>query len=365
MTFAKIFLMIQLNTIQKLVLVSLLFLISFGFTKAQNTCSEDLKHAVSLYENGRYDDAIQLLTERLKTCDFSKAEREQALKTLSSAYFYLDEIELGNESILKLLKKSPNYKVNPSFDPQPFVEAYPNYDIRPAFSVGFEIGMGHLFPAIEKTYQVWDTLNYNQPYVSETRPRYGLFAQIYFSDKFAVRFGPDLLTGNYGRNIALSDNLTIYYQENVSWLIAPFSIRYLPYNNKKIYPELFIGAYNSTLITYESEIFYYYFTTDEQTGEPVRNQTELVDFYTKDHRRINNQGVFGGLTLNYKQNRIVAFASVKFATNLKNYTLPQKRYNNQTLIFDYYYINDDFKFRTMNFSVGVAYILKYRIRKKY
>ena len=82
-------------------------------------------------------------------------------------------------------------------------------------------------------------------------------------------------------------------------------------------------------------------------------------------RNKNRKGVVlgGGFTYKVKNYLITADAGYRFDIG-KHLINSKKRYTNQDVIFNYYYIDNDVTLKRMDISLSLAYIFKYSIKSK-
>jgi len=99
----------------------LLFLpLSVEVVQAQQDCPAKLQQAESEYTNGRFDEAIDLLSECVNKGKLSRAEEQRALKLLGLAFLAKDYVDQAKNTIRKLLELVPGYEPDPDQDPPVF-----------------------------------------------------------------------------------------------------------------------------------------------------------------------------------------------------------------------------------------------------
>jgi tetratricopeptide (TPR) repeat protein len=97
---------------------------SFGniFAQSQNECEEELKNAQRKMETGKFDEAIELITECLNKEGISNESKKQAYRLLGLTYIAKDYLGEARNAVGKLLDIVPNYQPDPDQDPPSFVD---------------------------------------------------------------------------------------------------------------------------------------------------------------------------------------------------------------------------------------------------
>ncbi len=110
------------------VLILLLVLIPVGenfgtiFAQSQNECEEELKIAQKKMETGKFDEAIDFITECLNKEGISNETKKQAYRLLGLTYIAKDYLGEARNAVGKLLDVVPNYTPDPDQDPPSFVD---------------------------------------------------------------------------------------------------------------------------------------------------------------------------------------------------------------------------------------------------
>jgi hypothetical protein len=100
-----------------------------------------------------------------------------------------------------------------------------------------------------------------------------------------------------------------------------------------------------------------------KTGLPLQESIKGISM--KDFRAKNNYGFLCGLGVNYYLNRFTFSIEALYSEDIKKYTKNREFSLDNNLLTDFYYIDDDFKFRSLQFSLGISYTFLYQIKKKY
>lgn len=326
-----------------------------GNAFGQTNCSELLVQANKAYNMGKYEQVITLLKTDIDICDFNKIEREQATKLLASALSTIDEVEEAEILVYNMLKKNPNYVVQTTVDPQPFVNILDKFERSPRSVVGFYVGGYNPFINTIKSYSVWDAADYSSKYKTESNISFSLYYQYFLTQKLSINLEPEITNLKFSREINVADMVNISYNEKATLLKIPVSIGYEVYKKNNFSATLSAGFYGSYALGYQYNLNYQLPNAGliESSGE-LQNQ-----------RNNKNFGYQTGLNLAYTKNRLRFSAKLDYSANLKMYNNSDNRYSMDNSLLDYYYIDDDIKISNLSIKLGVAYTFSYKIKHKY
>jgi len=330
-------------------------------TFAQNDCGTRLKESVELYNQGMYQQVLDILLSSTATCNYSKSEMEQAQKLIIDSYFELDELEQGTESTIKFLRKNPNYTINNSSDPVMFIQEIESYKINSKLKISLNAGVNKLMPNITKKNSVWEAADYSAPYITKLNLNILLGIEWDFMKNLSLKIGSQFSMHKYERKITAYSNFLLDYSETYYELKLPIELKYTINLRKKWSPSIIAGVYYSQINN--SQLSVAVTDINASTGTPMETAEKGIS--TKDYRAANNYGYMYGGALNYTINRfIISFESLYF-NDLKEFTTNTSNITRHEPTLDYYYIDDDLKIRNIEFSIGIAYTFLYQIRKKY
>ena len=95
---------------------------SLVIAQSQEVCTKQLAQAENDYNRGRFDEAINMITECLGKSGMTEQERMRAYRLLGLAYLAKDYLEDARSAVRKLLDMVPNYESDPVQDPPPFTK---------------------------------------------------------------------------------------------------------------------------------------------------------------------------------------------------------------------------------------------------
>ena len=136
--------MLKTNTYWSVTILTLGMVLSMPYLGiAQNNCTQRLKEANDLYDQGRLVEVVKALKEGDCLEDgFTKEERTRAYKLLSLVYIFMDDEVNAEESVISLLTVDPEHPLD-SKEPAEFISMYNKYRSDPIFRVGGYMGTSY------------------------------------------------------------------------------------------------------------------------------------------------------------------------------------------------------------------------------
>ena len=339
----------------KTTLVILISFIGLKPLKSQSGCQDLLSASSQAYTEGKYELVIKLLKDKLQQCEFTKLEIEQATKILSASYLKLEEYELASQLVFKMLKNNPIYQIQTTSDPPPFIAVFNSFKVDPKIKIGLNLGQYHPLVIAGKSHQVLRNTEFN----TKLKVNFGIHASSYvqymLSDKLSVLMEPGFSFISYHENVDYANIASITYSEKSPSLHFPLSIGFKIYQQNNISVSLFGGAQESFVIHTVSSLSYSLPGAGRYNASGFEN-VRRKKFYT---------GLQTALKCEYNMTRYNFNFQVDYGGYFNNYELAGKNYSDNTLLTDYNYYPTDFKLQYLNFKVGVSYILKYKVEKKY
>lgn len=156
-------------------------------TKAQTACTQTLRQARTVFDEGRIHELESLLEGCLKNNGFSDDEKTEAYRLLILSYIYLDETEKADKTMLELLKFNPGFEINTQADPAELINLYNTFRTKPIFFWGVRGGFNTTFVNVIKAYGVHNTSNSSAAYANRVGYSAGLLIEKVFSKKLTAR----------------------------------------------------------------------------------------------------------------------------------------------------------------------------------
>lgn len=337
------------------ILISLAFSNSFG-----QDCANTLAEAKDVYEQGLLEKVPKILDNCLKTEGFKKAQQIEAYKLLTLTYLFDDQQTKADEAMLQLLKLEPELEVNPAVDPIEFIELFNSYRTLPLYSFGIVVGSN--FTVIERKdrygVEPLSDLSSGSSNFSKYLDKFGfmggLKANRYLSKNLELNL--DILYRINRLDFQASsmfDFATVESKERQSWIYFPLSLTYDFWaGNKKVWPYARLGIGTGIRLDVESELTREY--TSVNGVEVLQGGVSGQPVDMKDQRRGLYLWGIAGAGIKYKVKRGYLFADLRYNYGIMNAVNTTNRYSNPELIYQYYYVDDDFSMHSFNFTVGLV-----------
>lgn len=341
----------------RILLLTILFSLACLYSTAQTVCTQTLRQARTVYDEGRIHELPALIESCLKN-GFTDDEKTEAYRLLILSYLYLDEQEKADEAMLSLLRHNHEFQINPQADPAEFINLYNNFRTKPIFSYGVKGGGNISLVNVLSNYGVHDQSNTMGEYKPAPGYIVGGMIEVIFKKNLTLS-GEIALAGynlNYSNSFSNVDSINRFIEsqditETQAWLTVPVTVQY-QFAQGKFNPYVLLGGSFNYLVSSS-------FKGETQTStENFEGATvDLID----QRNRINYSAIAGaGIKLKVGKNHFIAEA--RFNYGILNQVREENRLNNQELIFDYGYVDDDFKLNSISISLG--YLLpKYNPKK--
>jgi hypothetical protein len=336
--------------------------------QGQNQCAEAISAAEDKYQEGKLYDIPPILSECLEN-GFTKEEKVRAYRLLTLSYLFLDYEKEADESYLKLLSLSPEYKVNEETDPSELINHHYKFTTKPIFYLN-PLKIGFNFSMVNVTNE------------------YSLSSPISSPDKYSTEFGFD---AGFGAEMVLYQNLHLaaeflitgetFHQQSTHW---GFYITNMDYSFVKFQIPImlkynfFRGKINPFALAGVSPV--YVSKTSIKNLEGVyRVATDVVGEYeefpvqprppittTALRTQFNYSLLFGG-GINYKIGLNYLVFEARYNFGMMNMVKTENRWREdftegRELKFPSGHVDDDFKLNNISFFVGFVKPL-YKPRK--
>ena len=341
--------------------ILLLLLILFGsisVSYGQNVCSQTLKKAQKLYDQGQLNDVPALLESCIKD-GFTRNEALQAWRLKSLVYIFQDEDSLADYAITQLLKIDPEYQYNKAVDPAEFVKLYNRNKSIPWISLGILAGVNYAQPFVSHPYGFGNTSNSPGQYSQKIDSSFGFQAgissdiRIFKGLNANVSFMFIQNTTNYRTTI--NDYTVSKLQETQNILDLPILVKY-NFLQTRFTPYIQAGASGSFLINSSGKA--------NRVNGSVQETGPDIDMSNLRNRLRYNFILGGGLKYKFGYNYILL--DVRYYIGMVNQADPTKRYTNTDLTYKYGYADSDFRLNNLSISLGFyrSFYTTKRIKEK-
>lgn len=320
---------------------------------SQNDCATILEEAQSYYELGFFDSIPSILKNCMKE-GFTNDELQRAYRLLILTYTFNDNQEEAKKTMLAFRDKFPEYELRPS-DPVEFSNYYKSFETKPVYSIGVLFGGNLSEVTLLQPYSISSIDNYSPEYYSGLSYQINLQIKRYLTEKIELNLDLIYASANFGMDANIYDSNNqplsrIEYYEYFSELRVPLSGTY-DFELGNLIPFARAGIGLSYLLSSNASITRTY--TDlsgltDVTGPDIdktvsRNQ---IDLYL----------LLGG-GLKYKFSKGYLILDVRYNMGLMNRVDEENRYDelSDIEIYKFHYIDDDFKFNSLTFSLGYVF----------
>ncbi len=347
-------------------IISLLLMASSitGYAQKPINCATAIKEADEMYREGNYDNAIQLLKTAFKECKLSKREKEDAYLILAQAYLEKEQYTEADQLFIKLLNNDPNFKLKDSLYQDDFYTYYNRIKIRPLFSAGLKLGLNFPHYAIKNLYSVNNANNYSLAYKPEVGYSYGAFAEWQFHNNISFVTDNDFSKMGYSRTINGSDvnkSILNYSEVLKSFETSLYVKKY--FLHKQFKPFVYLGGYYTHLNNATSNVELTYKLKDNITPDVDDYYLNKSNVDMIGMRNTNRFGAISGIGVSYKTKNILLSAAASYRVDVgKNLTNSANRYQNEDLLYTYYYIDNNVNLSRVDITFSVGYILKYSVK---
>lgn len=326
-----------------------------GMVHAQ-TCDQNLEQARRFYQNGQIEKVPGIL-ESCMDKGFTKAQKSEAYELLVLTYQFDNEPKQAEETFIRLLKHDPEYTVNAANTPAEMMRLYNTYHAPPVYSIGFIGGVNMAFGQRTQSFGLSNAEDNLSEYSSDGFGfNAGLTIKRYISESFELNL--DLMYSNIRFKRSLSqlgsssqpDFSEVLYQEDQRQFIFPLTLTY-DIELGRFSPYVRLGGGLSYMFSSEATLERLYnensvINLPNVTGPPIDmiEQRNNINFFST-----------AGAGLKFKVPRGVLVFDVRHNWNFLQQNRPSKRFDNNILVYEYLYVDDDFKLGNIAISVGYTY----------
>ena len=343
----------------KHLIFSILLVLAALFLRAQETsdCSKTLKKAQRVYDAGEIEKVESMLQQCLKD-GFTRAERTEALKLIILVNLFEDDPRSADNNMKRLLTINPDFKPKEN-DHQEIKDLYAKFRTDPLIIFDFMVGVNLSYGYLMTAYSV-DHFNANSSYLPKVGINGGLIANYFLKESWRGNIGFFYRTKNY--NIVNSYNVetdltpedelkqTIDANVNVTSIAIPFGIT-KEFGKRKLTPHVGIGGSFETYFNSSHTITRVYsdaaFAPEQGTAVDTEKQSSLFNISATTNAGVRYKiGLTGKLILD-----------VRFGLGLWNQSRVNNRYENSQLLYQYYFVPDDFLLHNLSFNIGYSQLL--------
>jgi len=335
-----------MNKAKSYIILCMLIFLGLYSKAQQSNCALKLEEAENLYEMGILDSIPAMLRSCIND-GFENEELSRAYKLLIRTYLFEDYQEMAELTMLKFLKKFPEYEIKAT-DPVEFVYLYKSYQTIPIFSIGFIGGVNYSFLRIKEPFSLGNTEDYKGGYsTSGVTYQFGLQIKRYITENIDINLDVIYTNKIYNNTLDQIDS-KIIYDETQSMLAFPLSGTYdfklgkfSPYARLGVNVDYMLSASASIERLIESDA-----GVDDVTGSSI----DILD----NRKPYDISALIGG-GLKYNTKKGYIMFDLRYHLGLTNNIEEDNRYSIEELWSDYNYVDDDFSINNLYISLGYVF----------
>lgn len=328
--------------------------------RGQSTCAQTLRLAQSIYEQGRLHELPQLLEVCLSENGFNEEEKVSAYKLLTLTYIYLEEPAKADEMMLALLRTDTEFKVNDVVDPAEFVALYKTFRTSPIYRIGAKLGAIATAPSVVSADYADDGTNdgsHNFGFsgsVSVEIPLSGSFQNFILAPEVAFQMISFNGVNEWDEDHGRGDTARVTpATETQSWISIPISLQYNLFSSERGRYYVAAGVSGDYLLSASKKI-----ASNIETNSGVDENS----FSVKSQRNAFNAGALLSAGLKRKIGKGFLIAEIRYKFGLLPLSERADTYENETLVFDYKYVDGIYRLNSLSLSVGYV-INRYNPKK--
>lgn len=347
--------------VQKIV-YSLALLFLFTPLLAQETCLEKLYYANILYEKGQIEEAIEIANKCLSESN-SKRDQWQACRLLAMAYMASNQQIKARKAAEQMLSLNPTYKPSELKDPAELRQLLKMVKVIPKFSMGLAatVGGSVTFNNIKATYNGAD---YTKSYSSKSNWLAGMVLGYNINERLSLNTGLIVVSKNFDIQYKLSatsvqswePDWEVKIEEKLTYVDLPVFARITtkPKGKYRFFADA--GGFAGRLINSQSNF----------------DRNSILDSYRDDksenlsselRRNKWEYGLLIGGGVLYSLKKLNLALNLNYYHSFSNVTQAENRYKNESLFYNYFYIDDDFSLSNLSISLSFIYNLNYKVIK--
>ncbi len=322
----------------------------YNQSQAQNNCPQTLKKAKDTYEEGRISEVPGILEECLKWKEaFTKAEKTEAYKLLTLTWLYFNEKAKAEETMHHFLVLNPEYEINEAIDPTEFINLYNSFRTTPVLIYGLKLGFNGQDVNVIRNFSVDNSSIKRGQYSSPLGIQVGLSFEIPVKKRFSLLTELNLTRKNYQYKDEILGFAKIDFLEKQTLLELPVLLHF-NLSKKRFCPYLNVGGTFSYLIGNNALVS----RKDELEGSQLDVSGPEIKIADLRHRLMYNVSIGAGFKLKNVISNGYLIMDLRYNIGLRNIVKPEYRGTNAELLYNYLYLDNDFRMNSLVFSLVYA-----------
>jgi len=315
-----------------------------------SSCNESLYKANRLYEQGHFQEAVNLLEPCVR--NISPDIRFEAYRLLAICYINLNEPGKAENAAEMLLLHKPSYKEFPYVDPVELNKMLSNYTIRNLADVGIKVGCNI---SSVRLWQYQSATNSSSSFYPKAGFEAGLTLNYHFLPHVSVAAEALYAGLSYGQQSDDVNGWKMHYHEGLNYFSFPLLLKYDFDMQKKFSASIEAGMQWQMLSRSQSNLRF----DNPATGEGLET---AMNYY--DSRTAQVYGLVAGIQLRKQLSSGIFGMGIRYAYGLKNIVDPEKRYDDPEFISYWRYLYSDISLNTFCISLTYQLPLKYTVNRK-
>ncbi len=333
-----------------LLIILVLMLLTAKNVNGQNACGNTLDEANKSYEAGDFANSVSQLLPCLNL-GFDKDQKLKGYRLLALSFLALKDRANARKAAENMLEQNPLYKPNLLQDTRDFIDLVNSIAVVPKFSFGLAGAGGINNTLVSVTHQD-NEYDFSKNYSSKIGTQFGLSLGYSISREFSVGVDLNASSKNYSINYSTND-FNITDNEHLSFLDVPLYVTYT-YGKRNLRPFIRLGGYEDFLLSANSDF--------SATYQPNKSSYADNGVNSNDRRNSTDFGLLGAIGLNWKFDPAwQLFVDFRYTYGLTNIVNDAKRYSDQGLIYNYFYLDDDLKINNSLITIGVVRNLDFKV----
>lgn len=318
-----------------------------------------LKKAEDMYDDGQVE-KIPDITKRKVKKDIARDQELQARRLTILSHIYNDQWRAADSSMLSFLEFENEYQLLREDSATEFQYLYNSYRTTPVFALGVVGGGNFTYVRPTNIYGTYNLNNSKGDYSPKSvNFQFGFQFTLYLDfiiDGLSAAIELQYFRNKYQYSNQLFDFTKLNIEETQSWLRVPLYFSYaLGFKKKNLYyssnlwskirPFAIAGISPAMMINSNCQAIRTY--TDDSHNDIKGSDISLKELRS----RINLWGMVGA-GVKYKVKMGYVFCDLRFYYGIFNHVAKDNRYSNNELIYNYYYIDNDFKTNFALISFG-------------
>lgn len=327
-------------------------------------CNAALNDALTAYEAGQISSID--LSNCLDQKKLKRAKLIDAYELMTEVALYRDSTDKAIEYFNRLLFFNPLFKIDTLNNSYDLIYLAQTYNRRPFLIVNSSIGINFTHVQRLQSYGVDNLQNPAESYfplLAGLSGRLGLSLPVGSHFELSTELAASFRRYNYSDSMLTSVNAQnptgevplwysdLRFSESHLWLNIPLSIQYNFTEKKRFLPYVYGGGSADLLLQARLNGPRRSNAAGLAGGDEVR--IDLMQ-RTQSQRSNFNFSLFAGLGTRIRMGRNFLFLDMRYQANFLNLVNPENRYANKELLYDIGFVDNDFRTRSVSFSIGFA-----------